>query len=88
MKMSPELPIHPCSLPAADGAGKAAGSGDVVSHMPALACGMPQARPCQRQPVACRSHEAGAWDAFHPSSKHACIAPRLQQQCLLCHSLP
>lgn len=37
MKMSPELPIHPCSLPAADGAGKAAGSGDVVSHMPALA---------------------------------------------------
>lgn len=35
--MSLELSIRPGSLPAADGVGKAVGSGDVASHMPALA---------------------------------------------------
>lgn len=33
-------------------------------------CGMPQARPCQCELMACGGHKAGAWDAFHSGSEN------------------
>lgn len=41
-------------------------------------CGMPQAGPCQRRLAACRSREAGVWDACQPGS----------ERCMLCPALP